>query len=134
MILGFSLRGSDPLWQFHVHITLNRCLRVCHYIVDLAHGPTKNDDNDHEESDGKPCHDWSVGFIVVHAKDLFPTMQVQTSFIFLDLIGGDISLATHQPNRRSDISIVWDLRSLDECPMLVFNVPIHLLDYGINKL
>jgi hypothetical protein len=100
----------------------------------LAQGPTKNDANDNEESDGKPYHNWSIGFVVVHAKDLFPTMQVQTSFIFLDLIGGDISLTTHGPNRGNYISIFWDLRSLDECPMLVVNMPIYLLDYSINKL
>jgi hypothetical protein len=55
-----------------------------HNKVNLAKGPIEYDAKDNEKPDGEPCNHRRVGFIVVHAKFLLPTVKVESCFVFCD--------------------------------------------------
>ncbi len=66
-----------------------------------------------EQSDGKPGHNWGISFVIIHPVDLFPTMQIEASLVFLDLVRSDVSLAPHGPDCRDNVCIFRDFRPLD---------------------
>ncbi len=76
--------GVNPCGKFYVHVHLNGGLWIGHNEVDLAMGPIKEDAKDNEKSDRKPCDYRCVGFIVVCAKFLLPTVKVESCLVPCD--------------------------------------------------
>jgi hypothetical protein len=106
---GVSLRNLDALGKFHVHVTFDGCLRVSHNEVALAKSPSKDDANDNQQANREPCYNWCICLIVVGPKLLLSTMQIESSLVLLDLIGGDVPLTMHRPYRRQYINILGDI-------------------------
>ena len=65
-----------------------------------------------KESDGKPGDNWGISLVIVHPVDLFATMEIEASLVLLHLIGCDVPLASHSPDRWNHIGIFRDLRPL----------------------
>ncbi len=84
MIPGIPVLGVNPCGKFHFHVHLNGGLWLGHNEVDLAKGPIKKDVKDNEKSDCKPCDYRHVGFVVVCAKFLLPTVKVEPRLVLCD--------------------------------------------------
>ncbi len=76
--------GVNPCGKFHVHAHLNGGLWIGHDEVNLAKGPIEQDAKDNEESDCEPCDHRHVGFVVVCAKFLLPTVKVESCLVLCD--------------------------------------------------
>ncbi len=76
--------GVNPSWKLHVHIHLNRGLWIGHNKVNLAKGPIKKYLKDNKKSNCKPSDNRRVGFVVVCAKFLLPTVKVEPCLVFCD--------------------------------------------------
>ena len=67
MIFGVDMLCLNALWQLHVHVQLNGRMWVCHDDkINLMHGSVEEDAEYNHEPDGKPCHYWGMGFIIVY--------------------------------------------------------------------
>ena len=55
-------------------------------------------------------------------------MKIESSFVLLYLVCGDIPLAAHEPDGRQHVDIERDLRMLGELPMFVLDMLIYHLD------
>jgi hypothetical protein len=84
MIPGIPVLGVNPCGKFHVHVHLNGGLWIGHDGVGLVKGPIKKDAKDNEKLDCKPYDYRCVGFIVVCAKFLLPTMKVEPCLVLCD--------------------------------------------------
>ncbi len=76
--------GVNPCGKFHVNVHLNGGLWIGHNKVNLAKCPIKKDAEDNEKLDHKPCYYRRVGFVVVCAKFLLPTVKVESCLVLCD--------------------------------------------------
>ena len=118
----------DSMREIHVEITFNGRLRIGHDEVDLLEGPAEGDAKDDHETNGKPGDDWRVGFEVVDSIGLLAAVDVEPSLVLLDLVGSQVTLASHGPDRR-DSGVPWrDLRLANELPVAIIDVAVDFLD------
>ena len=65
---------------------------------------------------------------------MLATVQVETSLVLLDFIGGDISLTAHGPNRGQYINVLANVRTLGELPVVIVHMAIDLSDDCFHKI
>jgi hypothetical protein len=96
----------------HVHVTLDRGLRLGHDEVALMKGLAAENANDNQQVYGEPGDNRCKSLIIIHSVFLLSTMKVELSFVLLDLIGGNVSLTVQRPYRCSSqrqevLQIAW---------------------------
>ncbi len=61
----------------------------------MMQSPSKDDYKHNHESDGKPCDNRSLGFIIVESNFLLLAMDIEQGLVLGDLIGGQVTFAFH---------------------------------------
>ena len=93
----------------------------------------ENYPKNNDKPDGKPRHNGRVGFEVVHPVDLFSTVEIQSGLMLFHIVCCEIALASHRPYGRNDLGIFGDSVSRYQFPVVVFNVAVDFLNYGIHE-
>jgi hypothetical protein len=134
IVLGISLSNLHSLGKLHVHVTLNWGLRIGHDEDTLTEGPAAENANDNQQAYGEPSDNRCKSLVIIHSVFLLSTMKVESSFVLLDLIGGDVLLAAQRPYRWQHVDIRRYFRSLGELSLLVVDVTIYFSDDGFYKV
>jgi len=99
-------------------------LEICKNIIDLEGFPAVYDGQDQDKPDDDPVCHWSIGLIVVSAKDLMRAIKAKSCFPFVDLLGEDVAFAPHLPDPWEDGCPLWNFALLVESEISSINLSI----------
>lgn len=128
-VFGWPMMGLYSLGKFHIHGGLNWGLQKGLNEVHLSQCQSKENVNNNYYYDSKPCHNRGIVVNAIHAVHLLATMKIQPRLVLDNdnLIGCEVVLMSHWPDRWYHIYILETLRTLDKLTPMVFNATIDFL-------